>query len=155
MEVGSKNSRKELCNFLVELLFYTWKCPFSLLSQLHSSFREFLEPTSTREATSRAVEILDANYEKADLSKIIYDTCNHLTVLQEHNLLRNILPYKELFDGNIGGWQTEPVSFRLKPGSKPYHGRAFPIPHIHLKTLKKEVEQLVKLGVLKKQPSSE
>ena len=114
--------------------------------KLHNSFREFLEPTSTREATSRAVEILDANYEKADLSKIIYDTCNHLTVLQKHNLLTTLLNYKELFDGTLGDWQTEPVSFRLKPGSKPYHGRAFPIPHIHLKTLKKEVERLVKLG---------
>ena len=123
--------------------------------KLHKSFREFLEPTSTREATSRAVEILDANYEKADLSKIIYDTCNHLTVLQKHNLLRTLLNYKELFDGTLGDWQTEPVSFRLKPGSKPYHGRAFPIPHIHLKTLKKKVERLVKLVVLKKQPSSE
>ena len=99
-----------------------------------------------REATSRAVEILDATYEKADLSKIIYDTCNHLTVLRKHNLLRTLLTYKELFDGTPGDWQTEPVSFRLKPGSKPYHGRAFPIPHIHLKTLQKEVERLVKLG---------
>ena len=110
--------------------------------KLHNSFREFLEPTSTREATSRAVEILDANYEKADLSKIIYDTCNHLTVLQKHNLLRTLLNYKELFDGTLGDWQTEPVSFRLKPGSKLYHGLAFPIPHIHLKTLKKETRSL-------------
>ena len=123
--------------------------------KLHNSFKEFLEPSSTREATSRAVEILDANYEKADLPKVIYDTCSHLTVLQKNKLLRTLLAFKELFDGTLGDWQTEPVSFRLKPGSKPYHGRAFPIPHIHLATLKKEVERLVKLGVLKKQPSSE
>ena len=37
----------------------------------------------------------------------------------------------------------------------PYHGRAFPIPHIHLETLKKEVARLVKLGVLVKQPFSQ
>ena len=32
---------------------------------------------------------------------------------------------------------------------------AFPIPHIHLETLKKEVARLVKLGVLIKQPFSQ
>ena len=87
--------------------------------KLHNSFKEFLESRSTREATSRAVEILDANYEKADLPKVIYDTCSHLTVLQKNKLLRTLLAFKELFDGTLGDWQTEPVSFRLKPGSKP------------------------------------
>ena len=51
--------------------------------------------------------------------------------------------------------QTEPVSFCLQDYSKLYHGMAFPIPHVHLETLKKEVQRLVKLGVLRKQPSSE
>ena len=47
------------------------------------------------------------------------------------------------------------MSFELKPDAKPHHGRAFPVPHIHLKTLKKEVQRLVDLGVFEKQPSSE
>ena len=38
----------------------------------------------------------------------------------------------------------------MKPGTTPYHGRAFPIPHIHLETLKKEVTILAKLGDLVK-----
>jgi len=50
--------------------------------KLHNSFREYLESSTTREATNSAVEILDANYEKADLPKIIYETCKHLTVHQ-------------------------------------------------------------------------
>ena len=61
--------------------------------KLHNSFKEFLEPSSTREATSRAVEILDANYEKADLPKVIYDTCSHLTELTRFFLLESLLVY--------------------------------------------------------------
>ena len=36
----------------------------------------------------------------------------------------------------------------------PYHGRAFPVPKIHKKTLMKEIKRLVKLGVLEVQHES-
>jgi hypothetical protein len=59
-----------------------------------------------------------------------------------------------LFDGTLGDWKTKPVSFPLKEGISPYHGQAFPVPKIHKETLVKEVERLVKLGVLEQQPAS-
>jgi hypothetical protein len=37
---------------------------------------------------------------------------------------------KILFDGTLGHWRTKPVSFQLKDGVTPYHGRAFPIPKV-------------------------
>ena len=43
----------------------------------------------------------------------------------------------------------------LKEGVKPYHARAFPVPKVHYDTLKKEVEQLCKVGVLKRVNRSE
>ena len=86
---------------------------------------------------------------------IVTQQGKHLTTIQRNKLLRLLIKYKELFDSTLGDWQKEPVSFDLKPGAKPYHGRAFPIPHIHLATLKKEVKRLVELGVLKQQPTSE
>ena len=119
------------------------------LHRLHNVFREHLKPISTREATHRAIEILDANYEKADLPSIVDQQGKHLTTIQRNKLLRLLMKYGELFDGTLGDWQTKSVSFDLKPGAKPYHGRAFPIPHIHLATLKEEVKMLVELGVLK------
>jgi hypothetical protein len=59
------------------------------------------------------------------------------------------------FDGTLGDWKTKQVSFQLKEGVSPYHGRAFPEPKIHKDTIMKEVERLCKLGVLEKQPASE
>ncbi len=63
--------------------------------------------------------------------------------------------YEDLFDGTLGDWDTEPVSFELKEGAKPYHGRAYPVPHAHKETLKKELNRLCELGVLEWQPESE
>ena len=49
----------------------------------------------------------------------------------------------------------DPVRLSLKKDAKPYHGRPYPIPHSQLAVFKKEVERLVKLGVLERQPKSE
>ena len=42
------------------------------------------------------------------------------------------------------------MELELNKGNEPHHARAFPIPKIHLATLKLEVEQLCELGVLKR-----
>ena len=51
------------------------------LQDLHNQFREHREPTSTHEATHRAVESLDAKYEKADLPSIVDQKGKHLTTI--------------------------------------------------------------------------
>jgi hypothetical protein len=63
--------------------------------------------------------------------------------------------YELLFDGTLGDWKTKPVSFQLKEGVSPYHGRAFPVLKVHKETIIKEVERLCKLGVLERQSASE
>jgi hypothetical protein len=60
-----------------------------------------------------------------------------------------------LFDGTLGDWKTKPVSFQLKEGVSPYHGRAFPVSKVHKETIIKEVERLCELGVLERQSASE
>ncbi len=47
-----------------------------------------------------------------------------------------------------------PVSFELKEGAKPYHGRPYPTPKIHKATLMKEIDRMILMGVLKWQPLS-
>jgi hypothetical protein len=51
-----------------------------------------------------------------------------------------LLRFKELFDGTLGDWKLPHVSFELKEGAKPYHGRPYPIPKIHKATLMKEID---------------
>jgi hypothetical protein len=54
----------------------------------------------------------------------------------------------------LGDWKLLPVSFELKEGAKPYHGRPYPIPKIHKAPLMKEIDRLILIGVLKWQPLS-
>ena len=60
-----------------------------------------------------------------------------------------------MFDGALGDWSTEPLSFDLKEDTKMYYGRAFPIPPVNKETILKEIKQLIELEVLEWQPSSE
>jgi hypothetical protein len=69
--------------------------------------------------------------------------------------LQLLKKYEPLFDGTLGDWKTKPISFQVKEGVSPYHSRAFPVPKICEETLIKELERLVKLGVLERQPASE
>jgi hypothetical protein len=115
-----------------------------------------MEPQSTQDATNKRVtRILDAKYQKADLQSIVRDNCKHLSADQQKKLLQLLKKYESLFEGTLGYWKTKPVSFQLKEGVSPYHGRAFPVPKIHKDTIMKEVERLCKLGVLERQPASE
>ncbi len=61
--------------------------------------------------------------------------------------------FKLLFDGILVDWKLPPVSFELKEGKKPYHGRPYLILHKHKAVLMKEIKRLCKIGVLEWQPS--
>ena len=112
------------------------------------------EPISTELATQRAVKILDANYTKADLQAVVTN-CTQLNSVEQNKLLELLKKFEQLFDGTLGNWRTKPVSFQLKDGATPYHGRAFPIPKVHKEVIMKEIQRLCDLGVLEWQPSSE
>jgi hypothetical protein len=110
------------------------------------------EPISTHSATKRMVKILDTKYEKADLPAIIRENSSHLTAAEREKLLSVLLKFESLFDGTLGDWKLPPVSFELKEGMQPYHGRPYPIPHKHKAVLMKEIKQLCNIGVLEWQP---
>ena len=71
---------------------------------------------------------------------------------QLESLLRE---YEDLFDGTLGRWTQPDYRIELKPGVKPYHAKAFPVPRVHMETLKREVERLCRVGVLKRVNRSE
>ena len=91
-----------------------------------------IEPISTRSATKRVVEILDAKYEKADLPAIVRENCSHLKAFDREKLLSVLLKFELLVDGTLGDWNLPPVSFELKEGMKPYlsFGDTIPVPTV-------------------------
>ena len=55
-----------------------------------------------------------------------------------------------MFDGALGKYTGSTYKIKLKENVKPYHAKPFPILKVHKPTLKKEVERLVEIGVLRK-----
>ena len=100
-------------------------------------------------STSCVSHILDAKYEKADMVEVSQKNTRP-NKQEQRMLLKLLLKYEHLFDGKLGVWQDANYNIELKPDVSPYHARPYPIPRIHEQTLKKEIERLVKIGVLKK-----
>ena len=134
----------------------TWNQTIAPLKSPDSTVSEanVIDSPHVEDATTRIKNILDAKYEPANLDEIV-SNCKHLT-REEHKKLRKLLEeYVELFDGSLGQWKDTYYDIELQPGAQPYHARAFPIPRIHEKALRLEVERLIKEGVLKKINRSE
>jgi hypothetical protein len=113
------------------------------------------KPQSMQEVMQQVVPILDATFEKADLQSVVSTNCTHLSLQDQNKLLELLIEFEELFDGTLGDWKTESVSFELKEGTKLYHGRRYPVSKSHKETAIKELNRLFELGVLEFQPESE
>ena len=113
------------------------------------------ELSSMQEVTQRVVHILDAKYEKEDLQSVNSTNCTHLCLQDQNKLLELHIEFDDLFDRVLGDWSTKHVSFELKEGTMPYHGRPLPVPKSCKETTIKELNRLCNLGVLEFQTASE
>ena len=74
---------------------------------------------------------------------------NYLKDTQKNSLLELLQKYEETFGGTLGKYTESNYIIELKEDAKPYHAKHLPIPKIHKSTLKKQVDRLVQMGVLK------
>ena len=70
-------------------------------------------------------------------------------------LLKLLRKFEPIFDGTLGTWDDKPYHIELQKDAKPYHAKPYPVPYKHEKMLRKEVERLCKIGVLKRMNRSE
>jgi hypothetical protein len=117
------------------------QCPFKEHDATVETSYYVEEPPVVQQATEQLKKILDAKYEKASPHDIA-STQDHLTPCEQEQLKELLCKYKSLMDGTLGQWIGEPYDIQLKPGAKPYHAKAFPVPCMHLKTFKTEIECL-------------
>jgi hypothetical protein len=101
-----------------------------------------------------AAEILDAKYEKTQVAEVV-KRLTHLKAHQKANLLCVLQKNDKMFNGTLGVYPHKKVHIDIGPNAKPVHSRPYPVPQIHLKTFKKELSHLVKIGVLAAQQESE
>jgi hypothetical protein len=71
----------------------------------------------------------------------------HLSEIQQQQLKALLYKFEHLFNGTLGNWKTDPISFKLKEGAKPFQLAPFSVPKIHEDLLKGEIQRLCDLGV--------
>jgi hypothetical protein len=101
-----------------------------------------------------AKEILDAKYNKTDAAEVAKGL-THLNAHQKADLLIGLQENNKIFDGTLGVYPHKKVNIDIDPNDKPVHSRPYPVPQIHLKPFKKELNHLVRIGVLEAQQESE
>ena len=69
-------------------------------------------------------------------------------------MLKLLQTFKELLDGTLGTWKTDPLDFELKEEVNPICLLPYSVSKVHEGMFKNDVESLVILGVLKAENDS-
>jgi len=101
-----------------------------------------------KEMEDRQNRILDADYSKVDIPAMVADL--DISDTSKRKLQTTLEKFPELFGGGLGCLKGfPPATIKLVDGAKPYQGRYYNIPKAYLPAAKKEVHQMVAIGVLK------
>ena len=101
------------------------------------------DPQAVQDSTTRINNILDAEYNAANLKEVVTNSIN-LNREAKAKLHKVLLKYEDMSDGTLGKWNIIPHSIHLKDNVTPYHGKAYKIPHAYEATLKKKSKDFVK-----------
>ena len=80
--------------------------------------------------------------------KELMDSLPHLYQQQKQQLEQLFAKHEKLFDGTLGLYPHKKVHIEVQPDAEPKHQRPYAVPQIHWDTFKKELQHLVKIGVL-------
>jgi hypothetical protein len=92
-------------------------------------------------------KITSAKYEAVPVEEIANQSPN-LTREQKVQSCNFLTGFKRIFQGKLGCYKAKKMHLELKEETKPYHGKPFPVPHIHKPVVKAELDKLCNLGVL-------
>jgi transposase InsO family protein len=121
--------------------------------ELHAIYHMSKEPPSLMEAETRQKRILDADYSKVDMQGYVAEL-EHLSTSEQKLLLEVLQSHDTLFGGGLGELKIKPIHLEVDPNAKPYHARAFPVPHAYEANTHKEINRFVDIGVMEKNSDS-
>ena len=127
---------------------------FNLPHILRQAEEQTFETEASTALVNRMTDIVESKYEPANLREVTAN-CPNLSQSEKQSLYNLLKQYEPMFDGQLGAWNMEPISLRLKPDARPFHARAYTIPKIYEETVRNEIQQLVQRGVLRRVNRSE
>jgi len=99
-------------------------------------------------------QILPADYKSVNIAEIVKKQ-THLDS-DERNKLQTVQhDFQDLFAGERGNYNGDPITLELLPGSKPFYAKPFSIPKAYQQVTKDEIARLESIGILTKVASSE
>jgi hypothetical protein len=92
-------------------------------------------------------EILPAEYKPCDINAIVNEQ-THLSTIEKDKLRSVLLEFSDLFKGECGKYNGDPIDLELIPGAKSFYGKPFSIPKAYEQVTKNEIKRLEQLGLL-------
>jgi hypothetical protein len=83
----------------------------------------------------RITQILPADYKPMDIIDVI-EKQTHLTPTEREKLQKVLFDFRDLFKGERGNYNGEPIKLELIPGSKPFYAKPFSIPKAYQQVTK-------------------
>ena len=108
-----------------------------------------LDDSENDSFASSSSQIKDADYDSVDVADVVR-SCTHLSQQQQNSLFEILSKHSKLFDNELKVFPDEQISLDIDPSVPPSQSRAYPVPHSHLDVFKKELDRLVKIGVLER-----
>ena len=109
-------------------------------------YHQTMEPTILKMSEERHNEIIKIMYGKTNIPEYVKQHTN-LNQEQQQQLGYILNQHPEMFEGEIGTLNIPPVHFELKPNSKPYNGKPFPVPKAYEKLTKEECRRFSQVGI--------
>jgi hypothetical protein len=97
---------------------------------------------------------LDAKYKKVNMDDVV-EQLTHLSKSQRDDIRNVLREFTKLFDGMLGVYPHRKFHINIMPGAKPKHVQPYAIARMYLEPFKKELDHLVRIGVLAPQVASE
>jgi hypothetical protein len=103
---------------------------------------------------AHVTEILPAEYKPCNINAIVNEQ-THLSTNKKDKLRSVLLEFSDLFKGECGKYNSDPIDLELVPGAKPFYGKPFSIPKAYEQVTKNEIKRLEQLGLLPPVKSSQ
>jgi hypothetical protein len=97
----------------------------------------------------QVTEIKPAEYKPVDIKEVV-EKQTHLTPFERIQLQTMLIDFQDLFKGQRGQYNGEPIELELLPGSKPFYAKPFSIPKAYQQVTRDEIARLESIGLLTK-----
>ena len=105
------------------------------------------EQQQAAELGYKSKTILSSTYDAVDIDKLV-DSCEHLNRSQRRELAKLLKKFDKLFDGQLKEYKGEQIHLDVDPAVPPHRSKAYTVPRSHWLVFKRELDRLVRIGVL-------